>query len=116
MTVEQQASEIVTLARDVPDVGLELLGLRLRVIARLERGDLVAARRDTAEFERLVERLRQPFFSWYAVLTTHYLEEAEQLCREVAIINKGEIIKQGSVKSLLTNLNSVTLLRVDVRL
>ncbi len=26
------------------------------------------------------------------VLTTHYLEEAEQLCRNVAIINKGEIL------------------------
>ena len=39
----------------VPDVGLELLGLRLRVIARLERGDLVAAQLDMAEFERLVD-------------------------------------------------------------
>ena len=65
---EQQAGEIVALARRVPDVGLELLGLRLRVIARLERGDLVAARLDISEFERLVERMRQPFFSWYAVL------------------------------------------------
>jgi ABC-2 type transport system ATP-binding protein len=44
------------------------------------------------------------------VLTTHYLEEAEQLCREVAIINHGQIIKEGSVKSLLSNVNSVTLL------
>jgi ABC-2 type transport system ATP-binding protein len=44
------------------------------------------------------------------ILTTHYLEEAEQLCRRVAIINKGEIIKEGSVKELLTSLNSVTLL------
>ncbi len=65
---EQQAGEIVALARQVPDVGLELLGLRLRVIARLERGALAAARLDVAEFERLVTRLRQPFFSWYAVL------------------------------------------------
>jgi ABC-2 type transport system ATP-binding protein len=44
------------------------------------------------------------------VLTSHYLEEIEQLCREVAIINNGEIIKKGSVKSLLSNVNSVTLL------
>ena len=65
---EQQAGEIVALARQVPDVGLELLGLRLRVIARLERGALTAARLDVAEFERLVTRLRQPFFSWYVVL------------------------------------------------
>jgi ABC-2 type transport system ATP-binding protein len=44
------------------------------------------------------------------ILTTHYLEEAEQLCRRVAIINKGEIIKEGSVKSLLAGKNAVTLL------
>ena len=31
------------------------------------------------------------------ILTTHYLEEAESLCRNVAIINHGEIIEQGSV-------------------
>ncbi len=65
---EQQAGEIVALARAVPDVGLELLGLRLRVIARLERGDLNAARLDIADFERLVTPLRQPFYSWYVVL------------------------------------------------
>jgi tetratricopeptide (TPR) repeat protein len=65
---EQQAGEIVALARQVPDIGLELLGLRLRVIACLERGDLAAARLDIAEFERLVTRLRQPFFSWYVAL------------------------------------------------
>ena len=44
------------------------------------------------------------------VLTTHYLEEAELLCRQVAIINNGEIIQEGSVKELLSKLNFVTLL------
>jgi ABC-2 type transport system ATP-binding protein len=44
------------------------------------------------------------------ILTTHYLEEAEQLCNMVAIINHGEIIKQGSVKSLLSNVGPITLL------
>jgi ABC-2 type transport system ATP-binding protein len=44
------------------------------------------------------------------VLTTHYLEEVEILCRTVAIINKGEIIEQGSVKGLISKLNYVTLL------
>ena len=44
------------------------------------------------------------------VLTTHYLEEAEQLSRRVAIINKGEIVEEGSVKELLSKLNFVTLL------
>ncbi|HWH16589.1 MAG TPA: ABC transporter ATP-binding protein [Candidatus Paceibacterota bacterium] len=44
------------------------------------------------------------------VLTTHYLEEAEMLASRVGIINKGEIIEEGTVKGLLTKLNFVTLL------
>lgn len=43
------------------------------------------------------------------ILTTHYLEEAEELCKEVAIINQGSIIQEGSVKELLTRLNIITL-------
>lgn len=43
------------------------------------------------------------------ILTTHYLEEAEQLCRRVAIVNKGTVVQEGSVKELLTTLNFVTL-------
>jgi ABC-2 type transport system ATP-binding protein len=35
------------------------------------------------------------------LLTTHYLEEAEQLCKNIAIINKGEIITQGSMTDIL---------------
>ena len=39
------------------------------------------------------------------ILTTHYLEEAESLCRNVAIIDKGLLIKNTSVKNLLQQLN-----------
>lgn len=39
------------------------------------------------------------------ILTTHYLEEAESLCRNVAIIDQGRIVKNTSVKSLLQQLN-----------
>ena len=35
------------------------------------------------------------------ILTTHYLEEAEALCRNVAMINKGEIVVNESMQSLL---------------
>ncbi len=35
------------------------------------------------------------------LLTTHYLEEAEQLCKNVAIINKGEIVEQGPMQEVL---------------
>lgn len=35
------------------------------------------------------------------ILTTHYLEEAEQLCKNIAIIKKGKIIEDTSMKNLL---------------
>ncbi len=42
------------------------------------------------------------------ILTTHYLEEAEQLCKNIAIINKGEIVTNTSVKGLLSQLKTET--------
>ncbi len=42
------------------------------------------------------------------ILTTHYLEEAEQLCKNIAIIDKGQIIKNTSMKELLKTLHHQT--------
>ncbi|MCE3044502.1 MULTISPECIES: ABC transporter ATP-binding protein [Legionella] len=42
------------------------------------------------------------------ILTTHYLEEAEQLCKHIAIIDEGVIIKNTSMRSLLNSLNHQT--------
>lgn len=42
------------------------------------------------------------------ILTTHYLEEAESLCRNIAIIDKGRIIENTSMKSLLSKLTKET--------
>lgn len=42
------------------------------------------------------------------ILTTHYLEEAEQLCRYIAILNHGEILINTEMKSLLTQLSLET--------
>jgi len=42
------------------------------------------------------------------ILTTHYLEEAESLCRNIAIIDEGRIIENTSMKSLLSKLDSQT--------
>jgi len=39
------------------------------------------------------------------ILTTHYLEEAESLCRNIAIIDHGRIVENTSMKSLLKQLN-----------
>jgi len=42
------------------------------------------------------------------ILTTHYLEEAERMCRNVAIIDEGDIILNSSMKRLLKQLNNET--------
>ncbi|MFD2228866.1 ABC transporter ATP-binding protein [Alkalimarinus sediminis] len=42
------------------------------------------------------------------ILTTHYLEEAESLCRNIAIIDQGKILANTSKKKLLSNLHSET--------
>ena len=39
------------------------------------------------------------------ILTTHYLEEAEQLCRNIGIIDHGEIVVDTSMKDLLSRLD-----------
>ncbi|WP_165835748.1 MULTISPECIES: ABC transporter ATP-binding protein [unclassified Stenotrophomonas] len=39
------------------------------------------------------------------ILTTHYLEEAEYLCRNLAIINHGQIVTQGPMRTLLAKLD-----------
>ncbi len=44
------------------------------------------------------------------ILTTHYLEEAEQLCKNLAIINKGRIIADTSMRELLQQLDVETFL------
>lgn len=42
------------------------------------------------------------------ILTTHYLEEAESLCRNIAIIDGGEIVENTSMKDLLAQLDGET--------
>ncbi len=44
------------------------------------------------------------------ILTTHYLEEAEQLCRNIAIIDQGQIIHHTSMRNLLKELHVETFL------
>jgi len=43
------------------------------------------------------------------ILTTHYLEEAESLCRNIAIIDEGDIIANSSMKDLLGKLSQEVL-------
>ncbi|MDP4599185.1 MAG: ABC transporter ATP-binding protein [Pseudomonadales bacterium] len=44
------------------------------------------------------------------ILTTHYLEEAENLCRNIAIIDSGRIVHHGSMRDLLRQLHTETFL------
>lgn len=44
------------------------------------------------------------------ILTTHYLEEAEMLCRNIGIIQKGQLIEDTSMKSLLAKLQFETII------
>lgn len=48
------------------------------------------------------------------ILTTHYLEEAETLCRDIAIIDHGRIVENTDMKSLLAKLHVETFI-LDLR-
>lgn len=42
------------------------------------------------------------------ILTTHYLEEAESLCRNIAILDKGQVVENTDMRSLLSKLQQET--------
>lgn len=42
------------------------------------------------------------------ILTTHYLEEAESLCRNIAILDKGQVVENTDMRSLLAKLQQET--------
>ncbi|WCL51145.1 ABC transporter ATP-binding protein [Leptospira sp. GIMC2001] len=48
------------------------------------------------------------------ILTTHYLEEAENLCKNIAIIDRGKIVQNSSMKKLLESLDSENII-LDLR-
>ena len=55
-----------------------------------------------------VRRLNQQGMT--VILTTHYLEEAEEMCDEIAIINFGEVVARDSTANLLGRLDSKTMI------
>ena len=51
------------------------------------------------------------------ILTTHYLEEAEQLCNQLAIIDDGKIVENDSMKNVLTKLKQeIFVLNLDTHI
>lgn len=73
---------------------------KLLILDEPTAGVDIELRRSTWAFLRDINRAGTTI-----ILTTHYLEEAESLCRNVAIINRGDIVENTSVKSLLKQLN-----------
>ena len=49
------------------------------------------------------------------ILTTHYLEEAESLCRNIAILDEGEVVAQTSMKKLLAKISQQTLILESIK-
>ena len=85
---------------------------RLLVLDEPTAGVDIEVRRSMWEF--LVELNRT---GTTIILTTHYLEEAEQLCRNIAIIDHGMIVEHSSMRELLAKLHAETfVLDVDAPL
>ncbi|MES1196029.1 MAG: ABC transporter ATP-binding protein, partial [Steroidobacter sp.] len=77
---------------------------RLLILDEPTAGVDIEVRRSMWEFIREVNAAGTTI-----ILTTHYLEEAENLCRHVAIINQGRIIENERMGTLLRKLNTETI-------
>lgn len=76
---------------------------RLLILDEPTAGVDIELRRDMWEFLRELNENGTTI-----ILTTHYLEEAEMLCRNIGIIQSGELIENTSMKSLLSKLQFET--------
>jgi len=87
---------------------------RLLILDEPTAGVDIELRRSMWDF--LIELNRQ---GTTIILTTHYLEEAEQLCRNIAIIDNGAIVENTSMRSLLAEIDSqvfvLDVLKTDLR-
>ena len=76
---------------------------RLLILDEPTAGVDIEIRRSMWEFLRQLNRAGTTI-----ILTTHYLEEAESLCREIAIINRGEITERVEMGAMLARLRTET--------
>lgn len=82
---------------------------RLLILDEPTAGVDIEVRRSMWEFLKLINQQGVTI-----ILTTHYLEEAEMLCRNIGIIDKGCLVENTSMKSLLARLGTETfILDVD---
>lgn len=74
---------------------------RLLILDEPTAGVDIELRRSMWDFLREINRRGTTI-----ILTTHYLEEAENLCQNIAIINHGQLVEHTAMKSLLTRLQT----------
>lgn len=74
---------------------------KLLILDEPTAGVDIELRRSMWEFMEYINQEEQTTI----ILTTHYLEEAEQLCKHIAILDKGEIRINTDMKSLLASLD-----------
>lgn len=77
---------------------------RLLILDEPTAGVDIELRRSMWEYMRRINRDK----GMTIILTTHYLEEAESLCRNIAIIDKGQIVQNTSMRALLQQLDTET--------
>lgn len=77
---------------------------RMLILDEPTAGVDIELRRSMWEFLKLINEQGTTI-----ILTTHYLEEAENLCRGIAIIDKGEIIEHTTIKEIINRLTTQTL-------
>jgi ABC-2 type transport system ATP-binding protein len=82
---------------------------RLLLLDEPTAGVDIELRRSTWDFLQQINRAGTTI-----VLTTHYLEEAETLCRNIAMIDSGVIVENTSMKALLRKLHQERFV-LDVR-
>jgi ABC-2 type transport system ATP-binding protein len=76
---------------------------RLLILDEPTAGVDIEIRRSMWDFLRDINRQGTTI-----ILTTHYLEEAESLCRHIAIINEGRIVERAAMRQLLRQLHVET--------
>lgn len=77
---------------------------RLLILDEPTAGVDIELRRSMWDFMKYINEVEHTTI----ILTTHYLEEAEQLCKHIAILNHGEILINTDMKNLLSQLSLQT--------
>ena len=101
---DAEASEIIAIAESAADGPLELLGRRLRFVARLERGDVDGVQAEVGAYARRAEAVGNPLYSWYvslwrgqAALTVGDVDTAERLADEAEMLGRAAGSTNGPV-------------------